>query len=95
MARDVDRARALLAFSKSFKKVRRARTAAPRRRRRRRAKFKRSKSCPELRDITKSVPTRQRSISVQYDAAQGTSRQRHQPKPKVLLTDVYRNRRFL
>ncbi|KAK5975499.1 Phorbol esters/diacylglycerol binding domain protein, partial [Trichostrongylus colubriformis] len=48
MARDVDRARALLAFSKSFKKVRRARTAAPRRRRRRRTKFKRSKSCPEL-----------------------------------------------
>ncbi|KAK6051174.1 hypothetical protein COOONC_11318 [Cooperia oncophora] len=95
MARDADRARALLAFSKSFKKVRRARTAAPRRRRRRRTKFKRSKSCPELREIGRILPARQRSVSVQYETSTSATKSRHQPRPKVLLTDVYRNRRFL
>ncbi|KIH60043.1 hypothetical protein ANCDUO_09713 [Ancylostoma duodenale] len=99
MARDADRARALLAFSKSFKKVRRARTAAPRRRRRRRAKFKRSRSCPELRDVGKT-PVRQRSVSLQQGdaekaAATAAANQQPPPRAKVLLVDVYRQRRFL
>lgn len=102
MARDADRARALLAFSKSFKKVRRARTAAPRRRRRRRAKFKRSRSCPELRDVGKT-PIRQRSVSLQQGdaekaaaAAAAAAAANHQPpRAKVMLVDVYRQRRFL
>lgn len=96
MARDVDRARALLAFSKSFKKVRRARTAAPRRRRRRRAKFKRSRSCPELSTVRSSPPVRQRSISVQHDVP--AAERIVAPlllRAKVPLSDVYRNRRFL
>ncbi|RCN37301.1 C2 domain protein [Ancylostoma caninum] len=98
MARDADRARALLAFSKSFKKVRRARTAAPRRRRRRRAKFKRSRSCPELRDVGKT-PVRQRSVSLQQGdaekAAAAAAASQQPPRAKVLLVDVYRQRRFL
>ncbi|WKX92812.1 hypothetical protein Q1695_010671 [Nippostrongylus brasiliensis] len=96
MARDVDRARALLAFSKSFKKVRRARTAAPRRRRRRRHKLKRSKSCPEVQAIKQPRPAiRQRSISLQHEAAHPRLTAPVIMRCKVPLTDVYKNRRFL
>uniref|UniRef100_A0A1I7UKH6 Protein kinase C n=1 Tax=Caenorhabditis tropicalis TaxID=1561998 RepID=A0A1I7UKH6_9PELO len=43
-----DPMRQLLHFSKSFKKVRRVRSAMPRRRKRKRVKIKRSRSCPVL-----------------------------------------------
>ena len=65
MSRDVDRTRALLAFSRSFKKVCR-RNAQPRRRRRRRVRECHG-SCPELRGLADQrddkAPVLQRSYS--------------------------------
>ncbi|CAA98146.3 Phorbol ester/diacylglycerol-binding protein unc-13 [Caenorhabditis elegans] len=47
-SRDSDPMKQLLTFSKSFKKVRRVRSAMPRRRKRKRVKIKKSRSCPIL-----------------------------------------------
>ncbi|EGT42193.1 hypothetical protein CAEBREN_17280, partial [Caenorhabditis brenneri] len=60
-----DPMRQLLTFSKSFKKVRRVRSAMPRRRKRKRVKIKRSRSCPNLYKAEK-IPTPQRSKSMTY-----------------------------
>ncbi|ULU11627.1 hypothetical protein L3Y34_015208 [Caenorhabditis briggsae] len=60
-----DPMRQLLTFSKSFKKVRRARSAVPRRRKRKRVKIKRSRSCPNLWKCER-VPVQMRSKSLTF-----------------------------
>lgn len=62
-SRDSDPMRQLLTFSKSFKKVRRVRSAMPRRRKRKRAKIKRATSCPILWK-TEKTPVRKKSKSM-------------------------------
>ncbi|CAB3407032.1 unnamed protein product [Caenorhabditis bovis] len=62
-SKEPDPMKQLLSFSKSFKKVRRVRSAMPRRRKRKRKAIKQSRSCPEL-FRTEKTAIRQRSISL-------------------------------
>ncbi|GMT01747.1 hypothetical protein PENTCL1PPCAC_23921 [Pristionchus entomophagus] len=94
MRREADRANALLAFSKSFKKVRRARSAFPRRRKRHRKRGKRrTKSLPNIKLCEPPAPVENGTAGIvrQRSSSLHSSRGRLEKKKRVDSTGARRS----